>query len=105
LHSEGNITLNSMGNPSGTTLWGRNVSIGNGVSGGNYNTVKAGAYSAVVYSGGHAIGTAEVGGKLIAATVTGGIPWTKGNVVPFNTGRLVITLNDQSRFLMDLSKV
>ncbi|WP_449467844.1 hypothetical protein [Stenotrophomonas humi] len=105
LHSEGNITLNHMGNPSGTTLWGRNVSIGNGVSGGNYSAIKAGAYSAVVYSDGRAIGTAEVGGKLIAATVTGGIPWTKGNVVPFNTGRLVITLNDQSRFLLDLSAV
>ena len=105
LHSEGDITINGMGNPSGTTLWGRNVSIGNGVSGGNYTAIKAGAYSAVVYSGGRAIGTAEVGGKLVAATVTGGIPWTKGNVVPFNTGRLVITLNDQSRFLLDLSKV
>ena len=105
LHSEGDISINQMGNPSGTTLWGRNVSVGNGVSGGNYAAIKAGAYSAVVYSGGRAIGTAEVGGKLVAATVTGGIPWTKGNVVPFNTGRLVITLNDQSRFLLDLGKV
>ncbi|WP_269792290.1 hypothetical protein [Stenotrophomonas sp. Iso1] len=105
LHSEGNITINSMGNPSGTTLWGKNVSVGNGVSGGNYVAIKAGAYTAVVYSGGRAIGTAEVGGKLVAATVTGGIPWTKGNVVPFNTGRLVITLSDQSRFLLDLSSV
>ncbi|MGH8054929.1 MAG: hypothetical protein ACREP4_13525 [Stenotrophomonas sp.] len=105
LHSEGDITINQMGNPSGTTLWGRNVSVGNGVSGGNYTAIKAGTYSAVVYSGGRAIGTAEVGGKLVATTVTGGIPWTQGNVVPFNSGRLVITLSDQSRFLLDLSKV
>ncbi len=105
LHSEGDITINGMGNPSGTTLWGRNVTVGNGVSGGNYTAIKAGAYSTVVYSGGRAIGTAQVGGQLVAATVTGGIPWTKGNVMPFNSGRVVITLNDQSRFLLDLSKV
>lgn len=105
LHSEGDITINGMGNPSGTTLWGRNVSIGNGVSGGNYVAIKAGAYSVVVYSGSRAIGTAEVGGKLVAATAIGGIPWTRGNVVPFNSGRVVITLNDQSRFLLDLGKV
>lgn len=105
IHSEGSIKINGMGNPSGTTLWGRNVEIGNGVGGGNYAAIKAGAYSAVVYSGGRAIGTAEVGGRLVASTVTGGLPWTKGDVVPAASGRVVITLTDQSRFLLDLGKV
>lgn len=105
IHSEGNIKINGMGNPKGTTLWGRDVEIGNGVSGGNYTAIKAGAYSTVVYSGGRAIGTAEIGGKLVASTVTGAIPWTRGDVVPFSSGRVVITLNDQSRFLLDLASV
>ncbi|MCD9088306.1 hypothetical protein [Stenotrophomonas sp. SY1] len=105
IHSEGDIRINHMGNPSGTTLWGRNVDIGNGVSGGNYAAIKAGAYSAVVYSGGKAIGTAQVGGRLIDATVSGGIPWTRGTVVPFNSGRVVVSLDDGSRFVLDLGKL
>jgi hypothetical protein len=105
LRSEGSIKINGMANPSGNTLWGRDVEIGSGVSGGNYTAIKAGAYSVVVYSGGRAIGTAEVGGRLVGTTAVGSIPWIKGNVVPPTSGRVVITLTDKSRFLLDLGKV
>ncbi|MGB3392619.1 MAG: hypothetical protein WA956_15465 [Stenotrophomonas sp.] len=105
IHSEGSIQINGMGNPSGTTLWGRNVTIGNGVSGGNYVAVKAGAYVVTVHSGGQAIGTSEVGGRLLASTVTGSIPWTTGTVLPLASGRVVVTLADDSQFLLDMGKV
>jgi len=104
LYSEGNIRINGMGNPSGTTLWARNVEIGNGVSGGNYNAIKAGAYAVAVYAGTQMIGTAEVGGRLIPSTVTGGTPWVTGTVAPLATGHVLITLTDQSQFLLDFSK-
>ncbi|SBV36883.1 exported hypothetical protein [uncultured Stenotrophomonas sp.] len=105
IYSEGSIRIDGMGNPSGTTLWGRNVDIGNGVSGGNYVAVKAGAYVVTVHSGDRAIGTSEVGGRLIASTVTGGIPWTTGTVLPAASGRVVVTLADGSQFLLDMGKV
>ncbi|HBN53706.1 MAG TPA: hypothetical protein DD456_06620 [Stenotrophomonas sp.] len=105
IYSEGTVTINGMGNPTNTTLWARNVEIGNGVSGGRYAAVKAGAYAVVVYSDGKAIGRSEVGGKLIAATVTGVIPWVTGTVAPANSGRIVITLTDGGQFLLDMSKV
>lgn len=104
LYSEGDIRINGMGNPSGTTLWARNVEIGNGVSGGNYNAIKAGAYAAAVYAGTEMIGTAEVGGRLIPSTVTGGAPWVTGTVAPLATGHVLITLTDQSQFLLDFSR-
>lgn len=104
LYSEGNIRINGMGNPSGTTLWARNIEIGNGVSGGNYNAIKAGAYAVAVYSGTQMIGTAEVGGRLIPSTVTGGTPWVTGTVAPLNSGHVLITLTDNSQFLLDFSK-
>lgn len=104
LYSEGSIRINGMGNPSGTTLWGRNVEIGNGVSGGNYTAIKAGAYATTVHAGGGVIGTADVGGRLIASTVSGGIPWTTGTVAPFNSGHVVVTLADQSQFLLDFGR-
>lgn len=104
LYAEGNIRVNGMGNPSGTTLWARNIEIGNGVSGGNYNAIKAGAYAVVVYSGTQMIGTAEVGGRLIASTVTGGTPWVTGTVAPRNSGHVLITLTDNSQFLLDFNK-
>ena len=104
LYSEGNIRINGMGNPSGTTLWARNIEIGNGVSGGNYNAIKAGVYAVAVYAGTQMIGTAEVGGRLIPSTVTGGTPWVTGTVAPLATGHVLITLTDQSQFLLDFSK-
>lgn len=104
LYSEGTIRINGMGNPNGTTLWARNVEIGSGVSGGNYTAIKAGAYAVGVYSGTALIGTAEVSGNLIASTVTGGTPWVTGTVAPLNSGHAVITLSDQSQFLLDFSK-
>jgi hypothetical protein len=103
LYSEGTIRINGMGNPNGTTLWARNVEIGSGVGGGSYAAIKAGAYAVGVYSGTALIGTAEVGGHLIASTVTGGTPWVTGTVAPMNGGHAVITLADQSQFLLDFS--
>lgn len=103
VHSQGTIRINQMGNPSNTTLWGRNVTIGSGVSGGNYTAVKAGAYAASVYSGGTLIGTTEVGGRLIASTVSGGLPWSVGTVLPSTSGRIVVTLASGDTWLLDLS--
>lgn len=105
IHSEGTIKINGMSNPAGATLWGRNVQIGSGVSGGSYTAMKAGAYTATVYSGGTAIGTTNVGGKLIASSVAGGIPWVIGTVVPdADNGRIVIT-SGGNQFLLDLGSV
>ena len=104
LYSEGSIRIDGMGNPSGTTLWARNIQIGNGVSGGNYNAIKAGAYAVGVYSGTQLIGTAEVGGRLIPGTVTGDTPWVTGTVAPLNSGHVVVTLTDESQFLLDFGK-
>lgn len=105
IYSEHDISINGMGNPSGTTLWGRNVEIGNGVGGGNYAAIKAGAYVVTVHSGGQVIGASEVGGKLIASTVAGGIPWATGTVLPANSGRVEIVLANGGKFLLDMSKV
>lgn len=105
VHSQGTIHINQMANPSNTTLWGRDVTIGSGVSGGNYAAVKAGAFTANVYSGSSVIGTTELGGKLIASTVTGALPWSVGTVSPLGTGRIVITLASGDVFLLDMASV
>lgn len=105
VHAEGTIRINQMANPSNTTLWARDVTIGSGVSGGNYAAVKAGAFAANVYHGSALIGTADVGGTLIPGTVTGGLPWAVGTVAPLATGRITVTLTSGSAFLLDMATV
>lgn len=105
LYSQGDILVNGMQNPSDTTLWGRNVTVGQGVSGGGYTAIKGGGYAADVLSGGVRIGTTVVGGHLLPATVSGGLPWRVGTVVPTNSGRIAITLTGGDVYLLDLSQV
>lgn len=105
LHSQGTIRINQMGNPTDTTLWARNVTIGSGVSGGRYAAIRAGAFTANVYEGGTLVGTTEVGGTLLPTTVIGGLPWSVGTVIPASSGRIVITLTSGDTWLLDLSRV
>ncbi len=105
VYAGGTIQINQMANPSDTTLWGRNVTVGSGVSGGNYTAIRAGAYTANVYDGTTLIGTTEIGGKLIGSTVTGVLPWSAGVIVPTNVGRVVLTLSSGDTYLLDLTSV
>lgn len=100
----GKITIQSMSTPKNATLWGRDISIGNSGNG-TYNAVMAGAYGTTVYAeDGTAIGTANLGGRLLASTADKSIPWTTGTVVPWTTGTVLISLNGGAQYLLDLSK-
>lgn len=109
IYATGGITLNGMGFPAGTTLWGNSVLFGGGSSnGGSMAAIEAGAFQAnVINASNSVIGTAQVGGKLIASTVKSPatIPWTQGTVMPWSTGEVVVTLTGGNQFLLDLSKV
>ena len=102
LHAQGDITVSNMSPPDNTTLWGRNVTVNQ--YGGNYNAIQGGAYTANVFGDGRLIGTTEVGGQLLAGSVSGGLPWTVGTVVPATAGRITITLTSGDTWLLDLSK-
>lgn len=105
LFSEGDISIRSMTPPSGTTLWGRRITLDGSSSGARYEALKAGAYSVSLVAGGSVLGTANIGGQLIPATVSGGIPWTRGTVSPMVTSNpILVTLIDGSQHLLDLSK-
>lgn len=100
----GKITIQSMSTPKNATLWGRDISIGNSGSG-TYNAVMAGAYGTTVYAeDGTAIGTANVGGRLLSSTADKSIPWATGTVVPWTTGTVLISLTGGAQYLLDLSK-
>ena len=105
LYSNATIRIDQMRNPSQATLWGRDISIGNGVSGGNYRTIAAGAYATQVIHQGKIIGTAIVGGRLIPSTVTGGTPWSQGIVKPLPSGKVELTLQHDASLVIDLSRV
>lgn len=100
----GKITIQSMSTPVNASLWARDISIGNSGSG-SYGKVMAGAYGTTVYNeAGTAIGTANVGGRLLSSTVGTSIPWTTGTVVPWTTGTVLIALTGGAQYLLDLSK-
>ena len=107
IYSEGDIVMNGMHVPNGTTIWGKSFRFDGG-SGSPLAQVKVGAFDSTVSVGGTVVGTARVGGKLIASTVSGGIPWTVGTVLPAASGTLLITLDagrgtgDEVQFLLDL---
>lgn len=103
LYSEGTITISHMSSPSGTTLWAKSIKMTQ--DGGSYTAIKAGGYAVSVVSGGSAVGTSVVGGTLLASTVStpSVLPWTQGTLVPMATGEVVITLNDGSEYLLDMS--
>ncbi len=107
IYADGGITMSGMGFPSGSTLWGNSVLFGGG-SGDPLAAIEAGAFQAnVTDAANNIIGTAQVGGKLIASTVKapGSIPWTQGTVLPWNTGEVVVTLVSGDQYLLDFSKV
>lgn len=111
IYSEGTITLHGMAFPVSTALWGRAVYFDGG-SGGPPNLTWAGAWQTDIYSGGNKVGTAIVGGKLLASSVAAGtaVPWKSGIVVPAGgqseANTVLITLADNTtQFLLDLSKV
>ncbi|KAF1687221.1 hypothetical protein B1992_04350 [Pseudoxanthomonas broegbernensis] len=102
LHAEGDISVTGMTPPNGTTFWGRSISLDGSSSGARYAALRAGAYTASVMANGTAVGTTRVGGKLVAATASGGIPWTTGTVVPdADSATFVIELSDGSQFVLD----
>ncbi len=104
LYSEGKIKITSMSPPVNATLWAKTIDIGNSGNG-SYAALNAGAFAATIQSSGATVGTTNVGGTIIAATASNTIPWTTGTVVPVSAGYIVITLSDNSKFLLDMSKV
>lgn len=101
LYAGGDFTINSMSQPTNVRVWARNVNIGNTGSTG-FNFIRAGAYSADVFSGSSKVGTASIGGKLIPSTANAVIPWTTGTVIPFKGNPIVIQLNNGDSFLVNL---
>lgn len=104
LFAGGTLLMDAMQTPSDATLWARNITITQGTSGGRLTAVQAGAYSTEVYSGDTRIGTADVGGRLVPSTVSGGLPWSVGTVVPATTMPVAITLSTGDVFLLDLPR-
>ena len=105
LYSDATIRINQMRNPVNTTLWGRDIFIGQGASGGDYRAIVAGAYATSVIHKGQIIGTAMVGGRLIPSTVTGGLPWSQGIVLPPSRGKIELVMQPHHVSVIDLSKV
>ena len=104
IFSYGDITVQSMTPPSGTTLWGRNVSLDGSASNARYAALQAGGYqSDVLDSKEQIIGHAVVGGNLIPSTVTSSVlPWSEGKLIPL-PNPIIITMNDAASALVDLS--
>ncbi|WP_312369038.1 hypothetical protein [Stenotrophomonas sp.] len=107
LHSESQLVIGGMSFPAGARLWAREITF-NGGSGGPLARAWAGAYDTVVYANGVAVGEARVGGSLIPSTVSGGVPWTQGTVLPTALARVKVTLTqgkgtpDEVNFLLNL---
>lgn len=110
IYSDGDITLQGMQFPQGSTLWGKDVILNGGSDpNGTLTDIWAGGFQTDVYSGTQIIGTAIVGGTLIPSTVPtpAQIPWTTGTVLPSATpGDVVVTLADGvTQFLLDFSNL
>ena len=106
LFSQGNISISSMTPPNGTTLWGRQITLDGSSSGARYAALKAGGYAVSLVVDKQVVGASVIGGTLIPSTVSGGIPWTQGTVLPLtSTSPVEVTLQDGSKFLLDLGAV
>lgn len=112
IYSEGTIALHGMAFPANTALWGRAVWFDGG-SGGPPNMTWAGAWQTnILNSSNQVIGTAVVGGKLLASSIPANapLPWTSGTLVPAaggaEAGFVLVTLNDNStQFLLNLNQL
>ena len=95
LSSQGKIEINQVSSPKSVSLWGKNVTVGNGISSdASFTSIKAGAYDAdVLNASGQTIGNAYVGGTLSGTSI-----------VPFNSGYAQIYLTDGTFYLLDLSQ-
>lgn len=103
LYSEGTISIRNVSPPNNTDIWGRNITLPQ--DGGSYRGIRAGGFSANVFSGNTQLGTTVVGGRLLASTVSGGVPWRIGTVVPTSAGKLTVRVTNGDDFLLDLSRV
>lgn len=103
LYSEGTISIRNVSPPNNTDIWGRNITLPQ--DGGSYRGIKAGGFTANVFSGSTQLGTTVVGGRLLANTVSGGVPWRVGTVLPTNAGKITVRVTNGDDFLLDLSRV
>ena len=93
LLAEGDISISSMKQPSGLTVWGKNIYITQ--SGGNYNSIQAGAFTAEVIANSAAIGTTITGGSGFINSTT---------IIPLTSGIIALTLDDGTIYTLDMSK-
>jgi len=108
LYTESDITIKSMTPPNGTTLWARQIGMDGSASSAIFVALKAGAYKVNLDAGGTTVATANIGGSLIPSTVSGGIPWANGTVLPSAAAAspVLVTLADKTTtFLLDLKKI
>lgn len=103
LFAGGTISVDSMTPATDTTLWGRDVVISQ--YGGSYGAIQSGAFKADVYSAGALIGNVDIGGRLLASTTSGALPWTRGTVLPATNGKVTVQLSSGDQFLLDLSQL
>lgn len=115
IYSEGTISLRGMGFPVNTALWGRAL-LFDGGSGGPPNMAWAGGWQTDVYSQGQKIGSAVVGGKLLANSIspTATLPWSAGVLVPAagktEANTVLVMIGDDptkpvAEYLLDLSQL
>ncbi|WP_241509625.1 hypothetical protein [Pseudomonas ovata] len=95
LRTEGTFKMGSSSPPNNLTVGAKTVEISQG--GGSYASIKAGAFTANVLSGGSKIGTALIGGVLNTDTAK--------TITPVAEGTALITLTDGTVYTLDLTKV
>ncbi|MCO8165720.1 hypothetical protein NJC38_26655 [Pseudomonas sp. 21LCFQ010] len=97
LRTEGTFSMNSASPPNNLTLGAKNINITQ--DGGSYISIKAGAFTANVMSGGSKIGTALVGGVVNADA--------DRTITPVMEGTSLITLSGSPAtvYALDLSKI
>ncbi|MCQ9426885.1 hypothetical protein NRB16_25565 [Pseudomonas sp. LJDD11] len=97
LRTEGTFSMSSASPPNNLTLGAKNINITQ--DGGSYISIKAGAFSADVMSGGSKIGTALVGGVINTDTAR--------TITPVTEGTSLITLSGSPAtvYALDLSKI
>lgn len=97
MQTEGTFTMSSATPPNNLTLGAKIINISQ--NGGSYASIKAGAFTANVMSGGSKIGTALVGGVINTDT--------DRTITPVTQGISLITLNGSPAtvYALDLSKI